>query len=89
MSILDDAREISRNSLRTLTVTGMMVCVFCGRANCRPNCVRHSLPRIVAVLEAAQAVAQAYDQETAATGLHLLGSPLLKAVDALDKALES
>ena len=53
MSLVDDMKEIAGNSLQTLTVTGAMVCVFCGLPVCRRNCVRHSIPAIVAALEAA------------------------------------
>jgi hypothetical protein len=54
MRLLDDAREVAQNDLKTLTVTGTMVCVFCGHGACRPNCVRHSIPKIVTALEAAE-----------------------------------
>lgn len=54
----------------------------------KPECPVLQLPRIAAVLEAAEAVGRAYSQETVATWGVNLGSPLLAAVDALDRALE-
>lgn len=54
MSLSDDSREIADSDLRTMTIpNGDRVCVFCGRGTCRSFCVRRSLPKIVAVIEAA------------------------------------
>jgi hypothetical protein len=71
-------------------------CPFCGMPSGRhsgfgdrhrSDCPSLALPAIVAALEAAEAVRRAYDRETVATWGVNLGSPLLAAVDALDKAM--
>ena len=53
----------------------------------KPDCPWLALPRIIAALEAAESVSEAYDRETVATWGHSLGSPLLAAVDRLDGTL--
>lgn len=90
MTLIEDARRLEEASFRNEHGD----CVMCetGAEDCcqrhAHDCPTRSLPRIVAVLEAAEVVKRAYEQETAVTGLHLLGSPLLAAVDALDRAMQ-
>lgn len=99
MTILDDARELL-DSEPTYDIASDHInrCHYCDAprhdqarqplGEHQADCPWLLLPKIVAVLAAAEKVAQAYDEETVATGIGLLGSPLLAAVDALARALE-
>lgn len=95
MSLLDDARRLAKSGFTPWEDSCRLKCELCGADGAgedgpfphESDCPWLAMPQIVAALEAAEAVGTAYDRETVATWGTNLGSPLLAAVDTLDKML--